>query len=105
MIRLGFGGDFEVLEAESGASALTMIQNMQPSIVLLDVKIQGEMNGFEVLDIIKSTHALRDVVVIMVTAHGQAWDRDKGMELGADAYFIKPFSPLLLLDTIRKLIN
>jgi DNA-binding response OmpR family regulator len=78
---------------------------MQPSIVLLDVKIRGAMSGFEVLEVIKSTHAMRNVVVIMITAHGQEADREKGMDLGADAYFIKPFSPRRLVDTVQEFTN
>lgn len=105
MIRISLGNSFEILEAEDGATALAIIRNKQPRIVLLDVKMPGEMNGFEVLDVIKSTHAMRDVRVIMVTAYGQARDYDKGIALGADAYFIKPFSPLQLADTIRELAN
>lgn len=105
MVRLSLGDGFEILEAENGASALAIIHNMQPDIVLLDVKIQGAMNGFEVLEVIKSTHAMLNVVVIMITACGQKVDREKGMDLGADAYFIKPFSPRQLVDTIREFTN
>lgn len=105
MVRLSLGDCFEILEAENGASALAIINNMQPSIVLLDVKIRGAMSGFEVLEVIKSTHAMRNVVVIMITAHGQEADREKGMDLGADAYFIKPFSPRRLVDTVREFTN
>ncbi|BAO29619.1 response regulator transcription factor [Sulfuritalea hydrogenivorans] len=105
MIRLSLGDDFEVLEAEDGQTALGIIRHKLPRIVLLDVKMPGLMTGFEVLETIKSTHAMRDVIVIMVTAYGQARDYDKGMDLGADAYFVKPFSPLQLAAAIRELVN
>jgi DNA-binding response OmpR family regulator len=105
MLRISLADCGEILEAENGASALTIIQNMRPGIVLLDVKIQGLMNGFEVLEVIKSTHAMRNVVVIMITACGQEVDREKGMDLGADAYLIKPFSPRRLIDTVREFVN
>lgn len=105
MIRLSLGDSFQILEAEDGATALSIISNEQPCVVLLDVKLPGKMNGFEVLDVIKSTHALRNVIVIMVTAYGQSRDYDKGIELGADAYFVKPFSLLQLVDTIRELVK
>jgi len=105
MIRLSLGNSFEILEAEDGATALAIIRNKRPRIVLLDVKIPGLMTGFEVLEVIKSTHALRDIIVIMVTAYGQARDYDKGMDLGADAYFVKPFSPLQLAAVVRKFVN
>lgn len=105
MIRLSLDESYEILEAEDGATALAVIRNKLPRLVLLDVKMPGAMNGFEVLDVIKSTHAMRDVMVIMITAHGQTKDYDKGMELGADAYFIKPFSPLQLAGAIRELVH
>jgi DNA-binding response OmpR family regulator len=48
---------------------------------------------------------MRNVVVIMITACGQEVDREKGMDLGADAYLIKPFSPRRLIDTVREFVN
>ena len=105
MLRLSLGCSYEILEAEDGVAALAIIRNMLPDIVLLDVKIQGEMDGFELLDVIKSTHFMRNVIVVMITVHAQTADRDKGIDLGADAYFSKPFSLRKLGDTIRDLVN
>ena len=53
----------------------------------------GEMDGLQVLDAIKADPATRDILVAMVTARGQAADSDDARIRGADAYFIKPFSP------------
>jgi CheY-like chemotaxis protein len=62
----------------------------------------GELDGLQVLDIIKGDPVLRDTLVAMVTARGQAADYELGKRRGADAYFIKPFSPLQVVSWIRE---
>ncbi len=105
LIRLTLGKSFELLEAEEGAMALTITRSQRPRVVVLDVMMPGELDGFEVLDAIKSDPALKGVRVIMVTARGQARDYEMGMARGADGYFIKPFSPLQLTNAIKELMK
>jgi DNA-binding response OmpR family regulator len=62
------------------------------------------MDGFQVLKAIKSDPDLSGTRVVMVTARGQAQDYDYGTKLGADAYFIKPFSPLQLVAAIKEIL-
>ena len=101
LIRITLGKDFEVLEAEDGLTGLQIARSQKPDLVVLDVMMPGEMNGLEVLDAIKADPALAQTRVIMVTARGQARDYEDGMSRGADAYFIKPFSPLQLIAAIK----
>lgn len=101
LIRITLGKDFEVLEAEDGLTGLQIARSQQPDLVVLDVMMPGEMNGLQVLDAIKADPALVKTRVIMVTARGQARDYEDGMKRGADAYFIKPFSPLQLIAAIK----
>ena len=103
LIRITVGNAYEVLEAEAGMTALQIIRNHKPCLVLLDIMMPGEMDGFQVLDAIRADPELKATPVIMVTARGQANDYDRGMSRGANAYVIKPFSPALLLDTIKAL--
>jgi DNA-binding response OmpR family regulator len=78
-----------------------MIRQLKPDLVVLDVMMPGELDGLQVLDAIKSDPQLKRISVFMVTARGQARDHDEGMRRGADAYFIKPFSPLQLVAAIK----
>ena len=102
LIKITLGNGYEVLEAEDGATAYKIVQNLKPDLVVLDVMMPGELDGLQVLDMIKSDPALSHIKVIMVTARGQVADYDDGMNRGADAYFIKPFSPLQLSALIKK---
>lgn len=104
LIRITLGKSFEVLEAEDGATALEIVRRQKPSLVVLDVMMPGEMDGLQVLDAIKADPELVQTRVIMVTARGQARDYDDGMKRGADAYFIKPFSPLQLVAAIKDIL-
>jgi CheY-like chemotaxis protein len=102
LIRVTIGKTFEVLEAEDGKTALDIVRRQKPDLVVLDVMMPGEMDGLQVLDAIKGDPLLKHTRVIMVTARGQACDYDDGVRRGADAYFIKPFSPLQLVAAIKE---
>ena len=104
LMRLTLGRSFEILEAEDGAAALEVVRRQRPSLVVLDVMMPGELDGYQVLETIKQDDELSETHVIMVTARGQAKDYDAGMSRGADAYFIKPFSPLQLTNKIREIL-
>jgi CheY-like chemotaxis protein len=104
LMRLTLGKNYEVLEADDGVSALAVTQNMKPDLVILDIMMPGPLDGYMVLERIRADPKLKDIRVIMVTARGQAKDYDAGMSRGADAYFIKPFSPMQLTQKIREFL-
>ncbi len=104
LIRITLGKAFEVLEAEDGSTALEILRRQKPALVVLDVMMPGGMDGLQVLDVIKGDPTLAEIRVIMVTARGQASDYEDGMRRGADAYFIKPFSPLQLVAAIKEIL-
>jgi DNA-binding response OmpR family regulator len=104
LVRITLGKTFEVLEAEDGTSALEIVRRQKPELVVLDIMMPGELDGLQVLDAIKADANLAATRVIMVTARGQAQDYDYGMQHGADAYFIKPFSPLQLVASIKEIL-
>ena len=105
LVRITLGKAYEVLEAEEGVAALEIARSQKPDLVVLDVMMPGEMDGLQVLDAIKADPALVKTRVIMVTARGQAQDYEYGMQRGADAYFLKPFSPLQLVAAINKILT
>ena len=90
---------YDLDEASSGEEALRVASRRPPDVVLMDVMMPG-LNGFEVVQKMKSDEQLRDPIVVMLTAKDAPEDRRRGMEVGADVYFTKPFSPLELLTTI-----
>jgi DNA-binding response OmpR family regulator len=105
LIRMTLGSAYEVLEAADGMTALQIARQQQPRVVVLDIMMPGEMDGLQVLDAIRADPTLDETQVIMVTARGQAKDHQTGIDRGACAYFIKPFSPIALVNRIKELLK
>ncbi len=82
----------ELLMATNGEEALEIIQEEKPNLVFLDV-MMPKMNGFAVCNTVKNELGMTDVYIIMLTAKGQEFDKQKGIETGADLYMTKPFDP------------
>lgn len=95
--------DAEVYEADSGESSLKMTTSLRPHVVLMDVMMPGEIDGYEACRRIKDDPNLTETAVVILTARGQQSDLEAGEAAGADAYLVKPFSPLQLLDTVNQL--
>jgi len=101
-IRLNLEHDgFKVIEAFNGTKAINQVRSNLPDLVLLDI-MMPDMDGFEVLRIIRETS---NVPVIMLTAKGEEDDRVRGLELGADDYVTKPFSPRELVSRVRAVLR
>ncbi|MFL5754996.1 MAG: response regulator transcription factor [Chloroflexota bacterium] len=90
----------ELLTARDGDEALEVVANHHPDLVFLDV-MMPKRNGFEVSRAIKDDPATAGTTVILLTAKGQAIDRDQGTAAGADEYLTKPFDPDDLLRRAR----
>lgn len=98
-------GEFEVHEAENGVNGLRMLGAVRPNIVLLDVMMPGELDGFQVCRKIKDARETAGTMVVMLTARGQQADLKAGQDAGADAYLTKPFSPLELIEKVEALLE
>lgn len=92
--------DYQLDEAQDGASALDAVDRHRPEVVILDVMMPGELSGYDVCARIKSDARAQGTKVILLTARGQQADLARGREAGADLYVVKPFSPLELLDSV-----
>jgi DNA-binding response OmpR family regulator len=92
---------FDTLEAGDGASARALIESGAPDLVVLDVMLPGT-DGLSLCRWIRSGS---DLPVIMLTARGEAADRIVGLELGADDYVTKPFSPRELAIRVRNVLK
>lgn len=93
--------DFEIHVAEDGRSGLDKFVAVRPAIVLLDVMMPGELDGIQVCQRIKQGPQGVSTIVILLTARGQKSDVEIGLKAGADAYLVKPFSPLELIETVE----
>lgn len=82
----------EILTADNGQSALEIIRSERPGIVFLDV-MMPKMNGFDVCNMVKKEEPVDGVYVVLLTAKGQEFDKQRGVEVGADRYMTKPFNP------------
>ena len=96
--------NYDIHEAIDGVSGLRMAQQLRPDLVLLDVMMPGVIDGLQVCRSIRSDATLAGVKVVLLSARGQARDREAGEQAGADVYLVKPFSPLELIDTIERLM-
>ena len=90
--------------AKDGAEALRKTREVSPDILILDV-MMPEMNGYEVCQTIKSDPDLKKTFVLMLSAKGQETERERGKEVGADEYFVKPFNPSELVARIKNVLD
>ena len=97
------GDDYEVRVARNGEEALQLAESFRPDIVVLDV-MMPRRSGFEVCQKIRENPVLGDVKIIMLTAKGRDVEKEKGLDLGANAYVTKPFSTKELMNTVRGLL-
>jgi two-component system alkaline phosphatase synthesis response regulator PhoP len=91
---------YQVLDSESGEEGLDMVSTEKPDLIVLDLMLPG-VDGLDVCRALKSDSATAMIPVIMVTAKGEEADIVAGLELGADDYVTKPFSPRVLTARIR----
>jgi CheY-like chemotaxis protein len=103
LLRLTFSfGDYSIREASNGVDALTLIREWHPDIVLLDIMMPGEKDGLQVCREVKQDEEIKDTFIAMLTARGQKQDMQDGIDAGADAYLIKPFSPMELNKMVTR---
>jgi DNA-binding response OmpR family regulator len=92
---------FKVLTAADGQAALSAVQQQQPDLVVLDLMLPG-ISGLDVTRLLRAGGALP---IIMLTARGEETDRVVGLELGADDYVTKPFSPRELVARVKAVLR
>jgi len=95
---------YRVRTVEAGPEALTAVAEERPDLILLDVMLPG-LSGYEVLGQLRRDAELRHVPVVILTARREESDRIKGLELGADDYLTKPFSPRELVLRIGAVLR
>jgi two-component system alkaline phosphatase synthesis response regulator PhoP len=94
----------ELLTATNGEEAMAAIESQSPRLVFLDV-MMPKLSGFDVCNRVKHTLGLTDIYIVLLTAKGQEFDKQKGLEVGADLYMTKPFDPDALLEKARSVLG
>ncbi len=95
---------YTVLSADCGEQALSMARAQTPDLVVLDIMMPG-IDGLEVTRAMKGDDRTKAVAIIMLSAKGEESDIISGLELGADDYVTKPFSPKILIARIRSVLR
>ena len=96
--------NFSVLVARNGEQALQLAQARQPDLIVLDLMLPGK-DGMQVCRELKQNKAVRDIPVVMMTARGEETDIVAGLELGAEDYIVKPFSPKVLVARVKAVLR
>ena len=95
---------FQVTTVGTGEDGIAQVRDKTPDLVVLDLMLPG-LNGLDVCRLLKGSAESKSVPVVMVTAKGEEADIVAGLELGADDYLVKPFSPKVLIARIRAVLR
>jgi two-component system chemotaxis response regulator CheY len=96
-------GPVKLVEVASGFEALRALPRQRFDLIVTDINMP-DINGLELVSFVKSNPAYREIPLVIVSTEGSERDRDKGLELGADAYVVKPFDPEALREVARSLL-
>lgn len=104
LIRMTLECEFyQIEEVGNAAEALEAIRKFRPQLLILDIMMPGEMNGLDLCRLIKADSSYGAPQVVMLTARGSKQDIQAGLDAGADAYLVKPFSPRQLIVSVDSL--
>jgi two-component system alkaline phosphatase synthesis response regulator PhoP len=95
---------YDLLLAKDGADTIRKVRELRPDILFLDI-MMPEINGYDVCRTIKNDPELKNTYVIMLTAKGQVLEQERGREVGADEYVVKPFSPMEILAKVKAILT
>ena len=95
---------FNVLEAEDGEQALKLLQRERPNLVILDLMLPG-LSGMELCKLLRQRSDTAKLPILMLTAKAGEADRIVGLEMGADDYLAKPFSPREMVARVRAILR
>lgn len=93
--------DYELHEVDNGQRALALAKEISPDLVILDVMMPGEVDGYQVCEKLKKGCSGKSPYIMLLTARGQKTDLEEGYRVGTDSYLIKPFSPDDLITRVR----
>lgn len=95
---------YQISVADNGEDALDIVSEVEPDLILLDIMLPG-IDGYEVCENIRQNEDTKHTKIIFLSALGREIDIVKGMALDADAYIVKPFSILEIIDKVKELLE
>ena len=95
---------FSIIRSENGEDALIKVEDLRPDLVILDWMMPF-LSGVEVCRKLRSQASTRQIPIIMLSARGEEGDRTLGLDIGADDYITKPFSPKELISRIKAILR
>lgn len=97
-------GDYQTVEASSGFDALRLLPRGQVDLIMTDINMP-DINGLELISYLRNNPNYKDIPVFIISTEGSAKDIEKGRQLGANEYIVKPFSPVILQQLINQYLN
>jgi two-component system chemotaxis response regulator CheY len=97
-------GDYMIIEASSGFEALRLLPRDHVDLILTDINMP-DINGLELISYLRANSNYKDIPVFIITTEGSEKDIEKGKQLGANEYVVKPFSPPVLQQLINQYLN
>ena len=94
---------FNVIQAPNGEEAVKKASEEKPDLILLDVRMP-KMTGYEACEMLKEQEDTKDIPIVFLSAKGQETEISTGLELGAEDYFLKPFTPDDLIQQVNKIL-
>lgn len=98
------GTPVRITEASSGFEALRELPRGEYDLIVTDINMP-DINGLELISFVRRNAAYRSIPLLIISTEGSERDREKGLELGADAYLVKPFEPAALRRTAKELLE
>ena len=97
--------NYRIIQAESGQEAINIVKAEKPDLIIMDIAMPGVIDGLEATRILKNDPETKGCLIILLTAKGQGNDKKRGFTAGADDYFVKPFSPLELIQKVEEVLR
>lgn len=97
-------GDYKVVEASSGFEALRLLPRDHIDLIMTDINMP-DINGLELIRYLRANPNYKNIPVFIISTEGNAKDIEKGKQLGADEYLIKPFASAILKELINRYLN
>lgn len=94
---------YQLVKVKNAVECLATVVWFNPEIIIMDVMMPGEMNGLDATKILKSSEDTQKIKIILLTGKGRKEDVEEGIKVGADYFFVKPFSPLELLKKVESI--
>jgi len=95
---------YETMSAETGEEGIRIVREQKPQLILLDLMLPG-VDGLDVCRTLRADKETKEIPIIMITARGEESDIITGLEMGADDYVTKPFSPRILLSRMKTVLR